>query len=162
MASEFAREMSDFDRGLDIPQPSVGGSHAEPRRSRADAAAGGGRRGDGHRPGGPHRARRLAVLQLQGDGQAVENFHDGKDGRPASLKGDSLINGLALTRGRSVRAGNLIRTSIRQTMEFEDSSYQTLDVVPEIRIGTNSNGIAIRELLDLLRQHVRRGHCGSR
>jgi hypothetical protein len=67
-------KVSDFDDGLDYPQPSIRGSDPEPRRSRADATAGGGWRGDGHRPGGPHRARRFAVLQLQGDGQAVEKL----------------------------------------------------------------------------------------
>ena len=47
-ASDLLNKISDLDDGLDYPQPSIRGSDPEPRRSRTDTAAGGGRRGDGH------------------------------------------------------------------------------------------------------------------
>jgi hypothetical protein len=78
------KKMSELDDDLDYPQPSIRRSDPEPGRSRADAPAGGGRRGDGHRPGGPHRARRLALLQLQGDGQVVEGARSRTIGLGAS------------------------------------------------------------------------------
>jgi hypothetical protein len=37
----FGRRISDFDCGLDNPQRSIDGSHAEPGRSRTDALAAG-------------------------------------------------------------------------------------------------------------------------